>query len=270
MYSDNDWWTYLSHHGIKGQKWGEQNGPPYPLDSSISTGSRLKTNRLEESAKLRETVGKLKEHRAKRAVEKEAKAEEARKKAAAEAEEKRKRAEQEEKERVEKEKATHEAEKQDAIKSGDATKVEKFKSEMSLQELNEAVQRVNLNRQISQSMPKEPSKIDKAISALDKTKTTIDKGVGYWNSFARIYNSFNEEPLPVIDGQLSSRIAEKNKKAREEEIYQLIKPNTVKPNAQALDNVFKSMTNDEVAAMNKRLTNERNIRNFDWNVGSKK
>ena len=22
----------LSHHGIAGQKWGEQNGPPYPLD----------------------------------------------------------------------------------------------------------------------------------------------------------------------------------------------------------------------------------------------
>lgn len=23
---------YLVHHGIKGQKWGVQNGPPYPLD----------------------------------------------------------------------------------------------------------------------------------------------------------------------------------------------------------------------------------------------
>lgn len=25
---------YLAHHGIKGQKWGIQNGPPYPLDES--------------------------------------------------------------------------------------------------------------------------------------------------------------------------------------------------------------------------------------------
>ena len=24
--------NYLSHHGIKGQKWGVRNGPPYPLD----------------------------------------------------------------------------------------------------------------------------------------------------------------------------------------------------------------------------------------------
>lgn len=32
---------WLAHHGVKGQKWGERNGPPYPLDSSISTGSKL-------------------------------------------------------------------------------------------------------------------------------------------------------------------------------------------------------------------------------------
>lgn len=32
----------LKHHGIKGQKWGDRNGPPYPLDSNISTGKSLK------------------------------------------------------------------------------------------------------------------------------------------------------------------------------------------------------------------------------------
>lgn len=39
MYSRN---AELYHHGIKGQKWGVQNGPPYPLGSDISTGKRLK------------------------------------------------------------------------------------------------------------------------------------------------------------------------------------------------------------------------------------
>lgn len=33
---------YLSHHGIKGQKWGVENGPPYPLGSDISTGHSLR------------------------------------------------------------------------------------------------------------------------------------------------------------------------------------------------------------------------------------
>ena len=39
MYSRN---AELYHHGIKGQKWGVRNGPPYPLGSDVSTGSRLK------------------------------------------------------------------------------------------------------------------------------------------------------------------------------------------------------------------------------------
>lgn len=34
----------LMHHGIKGQKWGVENGPPYPLGSDISTGKRLKNS----------------------------------------------------------------------------------------------------------------------------------------------------------------------------------------------------------------------------------
>lgn len=32
----------LKHHGVLGQKWGKRNGPPYPLDDSISTGKSLK------------------------------------------------------------------------------------------------------------------------------------------------------------------------------------------------------------------------------------
>lgn len=36
-YSYNDWRGYseLYHHGIKGQKWGVKNGPPYPLDQEV-------------------------------------------------------------------------------------------------------------------------------------------------------------------------------------------------------------------------------------------
>ena len=36
---------WISHHGIMGQKWGVQNGPPYPLDSDVSTGKRLKESK---------------------------------------------------------------------------------------------------------------------------------------------------------------------------------------------------------------------------------
>jgi hypothetical protein len=32
----------LYHHGIKGQKWGVRNGPPYPLEKTVlKKGTRL-------------------------------------------------------------------------------------------------------------------------------------------------------------------------------------------------------------------------------------
>jgi len=42
---------YLMHHGIKGQKWGVENGPPYPLNSDISTGSKLKNTQTIDDVK---------------------------------------------------------------------------------------------------------------------------------------------------------------------------------------------------------------------------
>lgn len=36
---------YLVHHGVQGQQWGKKNGPPYPLDSSISDGNKLKVSK---------------------------------------------------------------------------------------------------------------------------------------------------------------------------------------------------------------------------------
>ena len=45
----------LCHHGILGQKWGKHNGPPYPLGSDISTGSRLKKTFVSGSSKTQDS-----------------------------------------------------------------------------------------------------------------------------------------------------------------------------------------------------------------------
>ena len=48
MYADNDWWDYLAHHGILGQKWGDRNGPPYPLgggDYSVTETRKIRAAR---------------------------------------------------------------------------------------------------------------------------------------------------------------------------------------------------------------------------------
>lgn len=44
--------NYLIHHGVKGQQWGVQNGPPYPLSSEISTGRRLKKEQKKFAKKV--------------------------------------------------------------------------------------------------------------------------------------------------------------------------------------------------------------------------
>lgn len=55
----------LYHHGIKGQEWGEQNGPPYPLDSKTSAAVKrsAKDKKLDRKKKFH---GKVIDKRLKR------------------------------------------------------------------------------------------------------------------------------------------------------------------------------------------------------------
>lgn len=56
----NDFRNYLAHHGVKGQRWGIKNGPPYPIGSSprkvfISGTSKIK---LKDSGYYRKSLPK--------------------------------------------------------------------------------------------------------------------------------------------------------------------------------------------------------------------
>lgn len=42
---------YISHHGIEGQKWGVQNGPPYPLDSAKMSSEERRASNKERAIK---------------------------------------------------------------------------------------------------------------------------------------------------------------------------------------------------------------------------
>lgn len=52
---------YIAHHGIKGQKWGERNGPPYPLDYKSHNSKEKKLNPKKALNKytggLKKTIG---------------------------------------------------------------------------------------------------------------------------------------------------------------------------------------------------------------------
>lgn len=48
---------YLAHHGIKNQKWGKKNGPPYPLTDSQRSAAENRSNPTSTSARILAKAG---------------------------------------------------------------------------------------------------------------------------------------------------------------------------------------------------------------------
>lgn len=82
--------TYLAHHGVKGQKWGDRNGPPYPLNDvtkaiayrggEMSDGRKVtnftkrdvrKARRIVDKSLKAMTADDIKEYKARLLLEKE-------------------------------------------------------------------------------------------------------------------------------------------------------------------------------------------------------
>lgn len=164
----------LTHSGIDGMRWGIRNGPPYPLSRDISTGSRLKTNSSGKksggiSAYLQTRKVKKKKQVA---LEKarQTKAENAQKKQTAE---------------------EHADEVKKILESGDRNKIKSIASEVSYNELNNALQKADLMVKLNAATAPKT-----AWDKLDNTKNKLDKVIGYyqtgaktWNVIAQLYNS---------------------------------------------------------------------------------
>lgn len=164
----------LTHSGVKNQKWGVRNGPPYPLSKDISTGSRLKTKSSGKksggiSAYLQtRTVKKKKQAALEKA--RQTKAENAQKKQTAE---------------------EHAAEVKKILESGDRNKIKSIASEVSYSDLNNALQKADLMVKLNAATAPKT-----AWDKLDNTKNKLDKVIGYyqtgaktWNVIAQLYNS---------------------------------------------------------------------------------
>lgn len=155
----------LYHHGIKGQEWGDRNGPPYPLDSNASVQAKKKKKSL-----IRRIQDKKKGKMLRKAKEA-------------------KKAEREEKERI--------------ITSGDAVTVKQNMNKLSDEELARAVSRVEASDRLYNSAiskvqfyPIDTASSKKATkngkSFLEKTESTLKTVASVAGSVGTIYGTLNK------------------------------------------------------------------------------
>lgn len=175
--------NYLTHYGIKGQKWGirRYQNP----DGSLTSAGR---KRYSDSGGIRGAVSKVKNAVTRRGSSSKAAAKK----------------KQEEKE--EKEKETLEQKKDRVLKSRSAKELYENADLFTTQELQSAYNRLSLERNISSLVPKDVNKgkqfVDNAIKTAKTLNDAIDTGSKLYNNVAKVYNSLTEEgrkkPLPMI------------------------------------------------------------------------
>ena len=175
--------NYLTHYGIKGQKWGirRYQNP----DGSLTSAGR---KRYSDSGGIRGAVSKVKNAVTRRGSSSKAAAKK----------------KQEEKE--EKEKETLEQKKDRVLKSRSAKELYENADLFTTQELQSAYNRLSLERNISSLVPKDVNKgkqfVDNAIKTAKTLNDAIDTGSKLYNNVAKVYNSLTDEgrkkPLPMI------------------------------------------------------------------------
>ena len=177
---------YLAHHGILGQKWGirRYQNP----DGSLTAAGKLRYA-PDGNGGYRKLSGSER-----RAAEKVAK-----KRTAA--------LEKARKARIEK--AEYEKGKQEAVKSGDASKINKYFDNLSPEERRQALERMRTKQEFQRMLNNETqlvsqgeSKTDKLMNSVSKATDWSEKGIRMYNVIAKINNAFNSEAyMPSIGGE---------------------------------------------------------------------
>lgn len=98
-----------------------------------------------------------------------------------------------------------EAEKQRVLKTGSASEILRYKGELSNQEMQQAVTRLNLEAQLSNLSAKEiesgMQKIDKVMKGVKTGTEWVKIGTDTYNTFAKLYNATEEgqkNPLTLV------------------------------------------------------------------------
>lgn len=226
--------AYLEHHQILGAKWGQKNGPPYPLGSGdhssaeksaaqaagVKVGSDSGKGSI-ENVKKKKSSAQNQVKKPKKEMTDEEKREEALK--AVKSGDKKKiakyidnlstdelrdaqaRAQMKDslkrEDPSEKKTSKEELEKQEVIRSGDKERVKQYADKMSLSELQEAMNKVDLMAKLNYTPP-EPTAFDKMRDVANKLgtmKEVAEKSIGAYNVVAKVMNAANKDAnWPII------------------------------------------------------------------------
>lgn len=155
----------LSHHGILGMRWGQRNGPPYPLgsgDHSVSekkAGWRKSLFGNKEQKKKKEKKGKVEVKKLQNEPEKGSE--------------------------------EYESKKIKALKQGKASEILQYKGDLTNQELQDAVNRIRLEQQLSEYSSKEVKsswdKIDSTMNKVSKVNNWVTIGLNAATNADRVY-----------------------------------------------------------------------------------
>ena len=168
----------LYHHGRMGQKWGERNGPPYPLSRSMVQReySQKRRSGLSNyiSEQKRKKLVKQQEQRA-RQIAKQQQEEESRRRAYEEA------------------KARHDADRERVLREGTAAEVLQYVGEISNKELSDALNRVKWTNELKSIASKEAqSEINKGWNKIDKMMDKVGDVKDWAKNGAELLEAMNK------------------------------------------------------------------------------
>lgn len=189
----------LQHWGIKGQKWGRRRYQN--KDGSLTKAGQKRYNK--EVEKLKAETAKVKEAEKAAATRKKTQAKLDKLEEKKQALEERKKAlkDNPDGKKEDKPEETPEQRRERLLKSTNPKELYEGKDDLSYQEMNERIMRIDLEKKLHDRIPVEPTKEQKtAAEYMDKAKTTINSASALYKSVDDAYTTFANSSIAKLMG----------------------------------------------------------------------